>query len=87
MQAVSQLLLVTGFPSLQPESEPRSGHVGFVMDKAKLRQVFFQYLGFPCQSFHQLLHTHHHPSSRAGTIGQIVDEVLSGLSLTPPQRN
>jgi hypothetical protein len=53
-----------------PRFEPRSGHVGFVMDKVVLRQAFSEYFGFPCQfSFHRLLHTHH-LSSRAGTIGQ-----------------
>jgi hypothetical protein len=36
-------------------------HVGFVVDKAALRQVFSEYLGFPCQSFHQFLHHHNHP--------------------------
>jgi hypothetical protein len=42
--------------------------------------------GFPCQfSVHRLLHIHHHLSSGAGTTGQIVDDVPSGLSLTPPQ--
>jgi hypothetical protein len=36
-----------------------------------LGQVFSEYFGFPCQSlFHQFLHTRHHPSSGAGTIGQ-----------------
>jgi hypothetical protein len=40
--------------------------------------------GFPCQlSFHQMLHTH--LSSGAGTIGQLVADVPSGFSLTPPQ--
>jgi hypothetical protein len=33
-------------------------------------------------STHRLLHTHHHPSSGAGTIGQTVADVPSGLSLT-----
>jgi hypothetical protein len=28
---------------------------GFVVDKAALRQVFSEYFGFPCQSFHQSL--------------------------------
>jgi hypothetical protein len=33
--------------------EPRSGHVGFVVDKVALGQVFSDYFGFPCQfSFH-----------------------------------
>jgi hypothetical protein len=59
--------------------------VGFVVDKVALGQVFSGYFGFPCQlSFHQLLHTHH-LSSGAGTIGQILADVPSGLSLTPPR--
>jgi hypothetical protein len=56
------------------------------MDKAALGQVFSEYFGFPCQSFHRLLHTHHHPSSGAGTIGQIVADVPNGLSLTHPKK-
>jgi hypothetical protein len=51
-----------------------------------LGQVFSKYFGFPYQSFHQPLHTHHNPSSRAGTIGQIVVNVPSGLSLTTLQK-
>jgi hypothetical protein len=55
---------VTGFG-------PRSGHVGFMVDKVALGQVFSEYLGFTCRSsFRQLLHNHHHLSSGAGTIGQ-----------------
>jgi hypothetical protein len=39
----------------------------------------------PCPfSFHRLLHIRHLPSG-AGTIGQIVAHVPSGLSLAPPQ--
>jgi hypothetical protein len=34
---------------------------------------------------HHHHHHHHHLSSRAGTIGQLVADVRSGLSLTPPQ--
>jgi hypothetical protein len=34
---------------------------GFVVDKAALGQVFFEYFGFPCQTFHQFLHHHSHP--------------------------
>jgi hypothetical protein len=63
-----------------------SGHVGFVVNKVALGQVFSEYFGFPCQfSFHRLLHIHHHLSSGAGTTGQLVADVPSGLSLTPPQ--
>jgi hypothetical protein len=44
------------------------------------------YFGFPCQfSFHRPLHTHHHLSSGTGTIGRLVADVASGLSLTPAQ--
>jgi hypothetical protein len=35
--------------------------VGFVVDKAAVGQVFSEYFGFPCQSFHQFLHHHIHP--------------------------
>jgi hypothetical protein len=59
--------------------------VGFVVDKVALGQVLSEYFGFPCQfSFQRLLHTRHVPSG-AGTIGQLVADVPSGLSLTSPQ--
>jgi hypothetical protein len=52
-----------------------------------LGQVFSDNFGFPCQStFHGLLHTRHHLSSAVGTTGQIVADVPSGHSLTPPQK-
>jgi hypothetical protein len=57
-----------------------------MVEKVALGNIFSKYFGFPCQfSFHQLLHTHHPLSSVVGTIGQFVDDVPSGLSLTPPQ--
>jgi hypothetical protein len=34
--------------------------VGFVVDKAALEQVFFEYFRFPYKSFHQFLHHHNH---------------------------
>jgi hypothetical protein len=53
--------------------------------KVALGQVFSEYFGFPCQfSFHRLLHIHH-LSSGAGTIGKILANVPSGLTLPPPQ--
>jgi hypothetical protein len=62
--------------------------VGFVVDKVAMGQVFSEYFSFPCQfSFHRLLHSHHHLSSGAGTIGQLVADIPSGLSLTPTPRN
>jgi hypothetical protein len=60
--------------------------MGFVVDKVTLGQVFSEYFCFPCQfSFHRLLHTHH-LSSGAGTIGQLVADVPSGLSLHPKKQ-
>jgi hypothetical protein len=34
---------------------------GFVVDVAALWQVFSQYFGFPCETFHQFIHQHNHP--------------------------
>jgi hypothetical protein len=63
--------LVAGFQPRRPGFKTGSSHVGFVVDKVALGQVFSKYFGFPCQSlFHQFLHSHHHLSSGAGTIGQ-----------------
>jgi hypothetical protein len=59
--------------------------VGFVVDKVALGPLFSKYFGFPCQfTFYRLLHIHY-LSSGASTIGQMVADVPSGLSLTPPQ--
>jgi hypothetical protein len=45
--------------------------MGFVVDEVMLRQIFFEYFGFPCQFLLQkLLHNHHHLSCAAGKIGQ-----------------
>jgi hypothetical protein len=72
---------VTGYPPRWPGSDLRLRHAGFVVDKA----VFAEYFGFSCQSFHRLLHTHHYPSSGAGTIGPIAADVANGFCLTSPQ--
>jgi hypothetical protein len=57
--------------------------MGFVVDKVALEQIFSVYFSFPCKfSFHRLLHTHH-LSFGAGTIGKLVADVPSELSLTP----
>jgi uncharacterized Fe-S cluster-containing radical SAM superfamily protein len=32
--------------------QARSGHVGFVVDKAVLGEVVSEYFSFPCQAFH-----------------------------------
>jgi hypothetical protein len=37
-------------------------HVGFVVDKVALGQIFSEYFSFLCQSpFHQFLQYHNHP--------------------------
>jgi hypothetical protein len=53
-------LLVTGFPQRQP-GFASGQHMGFVVDKTALGQVFSEYFGFTCQSFHQFFHHHNHP--------------------------
>jgi hypothetical protein len=66
-------------------SSPGQVIVEFLVDRVALGQVFSEYFGFPCQfSFHQLLHIHYLLSG-AGTVGQIVTDVPSGFSFTPPQ--
>jgi hypothetical protein len=78
--------LVAGFPPRLPGFHPRSGQVGFVVDNVALVQVFSEFFGSICQfSFHRLLHTHHHLHHRSGTIGQLVADVPSALSIIPPQ--
>jgi hypothetical protein len=67
----------------RPGFEPRSGYVGFMVGRVALGQVFSEEF-----SFHRLLlNHHHHLSSGAGTICQLVADVPSELSLTPPQEN
>jgi hypothetical protein len=49
-------------PTAAARVRVRAVHVVFVVDKAALEQVFYEYFGLPCQSsFHQLLHHHNHP--------------------------
>jgi hypothetical protein len=55
-----------------------------VVGKEAPGQDFSEYFGFSCQSsFHQMLHIH--LSSGAATIGQLVADVPSEFSPTPPQ--
>jgi hypothetical protein len=58
-RAVAQRL-DAGFPPRRP-GFAYGQHVGFVVDIATLGQVFSEYFGFPCQSFHRFLHYHNHP--------------------------
>jgi hypothetical protein len=77
--------LVAGLPQRRLGFEPTSGHVGFMVDKVALGQVFSKYFGLPCQfSFHRLICAHH-LSTGTDTIDQTETDVPSGLSLSPPQ--
>jgi hypothetical protein len=74
-QAVSRWL-----PTAAARVRALSGHMGFVVDKEALGQVFSEYFCFPCQSsFHQILHPHNHP----GQV-QLVADVPSGPSWVQP---
>jgi hypothetical protein len=42
--------IVAGLPLRRSGFETGLGHVGFVVDKMALGQVFSEYFGFPCQS-------------------------------------
>jgi hypothetical protein len=53
------LRLLAAFPPRRP-GFTSGQHVGFVVDKVALGQVFSEYFGFPCQSFHRFLHHHNH---------------------------
>jgi hypothetical protein len=55
-QAVSRWL-----PTASARVRTRSCHMGFVVDKVALGQVFSEYFGFSCQLFHQFLHHHNQP--------------------------
>jgi hypothetical protein len=86
--------LVAGFPPRRPGFNLGPGHVGFVVDKVALGQVFSEYFSFLCQlAFHRLLHNHHHRhhyyhlSSGAGTVGQKMAAVQNGLSITPMRKS
>jgi Zn-dependent M28 family amino/carboxypeptidase len=44
-------MIVAGFQPQQPSFDPNSGHVGFVVDKVELGQVFYKYFGFLASSY------------------------------------
>jgi hypothetical protein len=69
----------------QPGFEPRSGHVGFVMDKRALGQVLPVYFCFFCHSFQRMVHTQHLISSGVHTLSQIVADVPGWLNVTSLQ--
>jgi hypothetical protein len=76
-EAVSRWL-----PTAVARVQSRVWSSGICGGKVASGQVFSEYFGFPCHSFHQILHPHNHPG--AGTIGQWVADVPSGPSLDSP---
>jgi hypothetical protein len=79
-QAISRRL-----PTAAARVSAQVSSCGICGEQSGTGAALLRVLRFPCQfSFHRLFHTHH-LSSRAGTIGQLVADVPSGLSLTPPQ--
>jgi hypothetical protein len=81
--------LVAGFPLRRPGFESGSSRVGSVVDRAALRQVFSEYLGFTCYSFIPLIATQSSPSIIQGWYSRpIYDRSNIGLGSTPaPQVN
>jgi hypothetical protein len=55
--------------------------VVFVVDKAALWQVFSEYFGFPCQSFHRFLRHHYHLGPTQLAIG---GRSVEWTSIPPP---
>jgi hypothetical protein len=54
---------VTGFPPQWPRFDPRSIHVGFVVNEVALGKVSSEYFSFPSQfSFHQMDSVSPHPT-------------------------
>jgi hypothetical protein len=79
--------LVAGFPPQRPEFDPWSSHVGFVVSKVSLEQVFSEYFSFHYRfSFNRLLHFRHLPSG-ADITGKLVADVPSGLKSHSTTRN
>jgi hypothetical protein len=79
--------LITGFPLWWLAFEPRSGHVGFVVDNVALRQVFSKYFSFRYKAFHQLCHTHHYSSSKTGINKPLTSVIVDSVPLLPKKQN
>jgi hypothetical protein len=74
--------LVDGISWRKPWFVPGSFHVGFVMDKLALGQVFLRFSVFPCQD-HLTIALHNHMSSVGWTVGPLLTAVQRHR-LTPP---
>jgi hypothetical protein len=73
-------------PTAMAKVRALAGSCGICGGRSGTGAGFHWALRFPLPLIvYRLLDTHNHPSSGAGTIGPIVAEVPSGLSLTPPR--
>jgi hypothetical protein len=79
-QAVSRLL-----PTAAAGVRPQVISCGICGGQSNTGACFLRVLRFPLSIL--ILPTAPHSSSGAGTVGQLVADVPSGLSLTPPQEN
>jgi alpha-glucuronidase len=77
--SLNRHVVTTAFPFTAARAPPQVSSCGICGGQSDTGAGFLRLLLF----FHRLLHTHH-LSSGAGTIGQLVTDVPSGLSLTPP---
>lgn len=87
-ESVSRLVTITQavshrLPQLLPRFHPRSGHVGFAVEKVALGQVFLSISVSPANFYSRLLHAH--PSSGAFAIRPTAADIPSGLILTSPR--
>jgi hypothetical protein len=60
--------LVAGFPPRPPWFASWQ-HVGFMVDKAALEQVFSEYFSFLCQLFNHFLQHYNHPGLASEGLG------------------
>jgi hypothetical protein len=75
---------VVGFAWLKPGFELGSSHVGFVLDKATLRQVSSEYFGFLCHLFIPLIAPQSSPSVTQSWYNKLVNGLnKSGFGSTP----
>jgi hypothetical protein len=78
--------LVADFPPRRPGIEPESSHAGFVLDKAALVKVLYEYFGFPCQSFSPPSAPQSSPSIIQGWYNRPISGVSNSvLGFTPVQ--
>jgi hypothetical protein len=79
--------LVAGYPRRWPGFEPDSSHVGSVVERAALGQVFSEYFGFPCHSFSPLIAAQSSPSIMQGWYNRPIHFRSNSRLAFPHQHN